>query len=234
MNDQFPNIRLRRLRQNSAIRNMLSAPEPRPNQFIWPVFVGEGENQKIAIDALPHHFRMSIDVLLAELEPVIEIGLGGVMIFGVIEDQHKTHDGRYAYNPNGLVQRAVSAIRKKYQNLLIFTDICVCAYTTHGHCGPLTEDGIIDNDASNAVLARIAVSHARAGAHGVAPSAMMDGQIAAIRGALSDAKLDDMILMSYSTKFASSMYDHFAMRRIIANFWRSSLSGLYRFEYGVT
>ncbi len=205
----FPNIRLRRLRQNPAIRSMLSAQTPRPDQFIWPVFTVEGEGKKIAIDSMPHQFRMSVDVLISELEPVVKKGLGGVMIFGVIDDEHKTHDGRYAYNPDGLVQRAVAAVRAAYPNLLVFTDVCVCAYTNHGHCGPLLEDGSIDNDASNTILARAAVSHAKAGAHGVAPSAMMDGQIVAIRKALTESKMNDTILMSYSTKFASSMYGPF-------------------------
>lgn len=207
--NQFPNVRLRRLRLNPAIRSMLSAPAPRPEQFLWPVFVVEGEGQKIAIDSMPHQFRMSIDVLIAELAPVAKSGIGGVMLFGVLGDELKTPDGRNVYQPDGLVQRAVRAVRAAYPELLVFTDVCLCAYTTHGHCAPLHEDGAIDNDASIEILAKAAVSHARAGAHGVAPSAMMDGQIRAIRTALSEAGLTDTILMSYSTKFASAMYGPF-------------------------
>jgi porphobilinogen synthase len=207
--NQFPNIRLRRLRQNPAIRTMLSAPAPRPSQFIWPVFVIEGAAQKIAIESMPKQFRMSIDVLIDELSPVVRSGIGGVMLFGVLGDQLKTPDGCNVYQPDGLVQRAVKAVRAAYPDLLVFTDVCICAYTTHGHCAPLLSDGEIDNDASIEILAKAAVSHARAGAHGVAPSAMMDGQIRAIRVALAEAGLNDTILMSYSTKFASSMYGPF-------------------------
>lgn len=206
---QYPNIRLRRLRQNPAIRKMLNAPAPRPEQFLWPVFVIEGEGREVAIESMPHQYRMSIDVLLERLKPVVESGIGGIMLFGVIDDALKRPDGSYAYQPDGLVQRAVTAVRAAYPELLVFTDVCVCGYTTHGHCGPLRENGTIDNDASNEILAKAAVSHARAGAHGVAPSAMMDGQIHAIRTALSEANLHDTILMSYSTKFASSMYGPF-------------------------
>lgn len=207
--NQFPNIRLRRLRQNPTIRNMLSAAIPRPDQFIWPVFVVDGEGRKLAIDSMPHQYRMSIDVLIKELEPVVKSGIGGIMLFGVIDDILKSKDGCYAYEQDGLVQRAVTAVRVAYPDLLIFTDVCICGYTTHGHCGPLLSDGTIDNDGSNEILAKTAVSHARAGAHGVAPSAMMDGQILAIRTALAEADINDTILMSYSTKFASAMYGPF-------------------------
>lgn len=207
--NQFPNIRLRRLRQNPAIRNMLAAPAPKPQQFLWPVFVVAGEKQKIAIDSMPHQFRMSIDVLIDELAPVAKSGIGGIMLFGVIGEELKTADGCNVYQPDGIIQRAVRAVRAAYPDLLVFTDVCLCAYTTHGHCAPLLENGEIDNDASIEILAKAALSHAQAGAHGVAPSAMMDGQIRAIRTALTEAGLKDTILMSYSTKFASAMYGPF-------------------------
>jgi len=161
------------------------------------------------IDAMPGQFRYSVDQLIEALKPVANMGISGVLIFGLAEDSYKDGTGTHAFDPKGTVQEAVRAIREAFPRLLVFTDVCVCAYTSHGHCGPLTAAGVVNNDASNVVLAKVAVSHAEAGAQGVAPSAMMDGQVAAIRGALDAAELTDTILMSYSTKFASAMYGPF-------------------------
>lgn len=188
---------------------MLGQPLPGPEKFVWPVFVVEGNNKKIAIDAMPGQYRYSIDQLIKDLEPVAQMGISGIMLFGVVDDSRKSENAGYAYAELGLVQQAICEVRKHFPDLLIFTDVCVCAYTTHGHCGILNSEGDVDNDPSIELLARMAVSHAQMGAHGVAPSAMMDGQIAAIRQALSTNKLDNTILMSYSTKFASYMYGPF-------------------------
>jgi len=205
----YPRVRLRRLRRTPSLRRMFDMPMPGPGKFIWPVFVVAGEKQRQPIDAMPHQYRLSADMLLKELEPVVQSGIGGLLIFGLVEDAAKDESGTAAYDDRGAVQEAVRAVRREYPGLVIFTDVCLCAYTTHGHCGPLAAGGDVDNDAANAVLARVAVSHAGAGADCVAPSAMMDGQVAAIRTALDTAGFKDTLLMSYSTKFASAMYGPF-------------------------
>jgi len=191
------------------MRRMLDRPFPGPERFLWPVFVVPGSGVCEPIDAMPGQFRYSVDQLIEALKPVADMGISGVLIFGLAEECCKDGAGTHAFDPKGTVQEAVRAVRQAFSELLVFTDVCVCAYTSHGHCGPLTDAGVVNNDASNAVLAKVAVSHAEAGAHGVAPSAMMDGQVAAIRGALEAAGLMDTILMSYSTKFASAMYGPF-------------------------
>lgn len=205
----FPDIRLRRLRRTPAIRRLFDIPLPGPEKFIWPVFVVAGRGQRQAIDAMPGQYRYSVDTLLKDLRPVVDSGVGGILIFGLVDDASKDGAGSAAYDERGAVQQAVRAVRAEYPQLVIFTDVCLCAYTTHGHCGPLTKSGDVDNDASNEMLAKTAVSHAAAGADGVAPSAMMDGQVQAIRSALSAAGFQQILLMSYSTKFASAMYGPF-------------------------
>jgi len=206
----FPDTRLRRLRKTEALRNMLGEPLPGPEKFIWPVFVISGNNKEISIDAMPGQFRYSLDRLILALEPVVKMGIGGVILFGVVENKAlKSHDGSYAYSSEGLVQKTVAEIKKYYPDLIVFTDVCLCAYTDHGHCGLLDKKGNILNDPSIEILGKIAVSHAVAGADGVAPSAMMDGQICEIRNSLNDEGFIDTILMSYSTKFASAMYGPF-------------------------
>lgn len=205
----FPDVRLRRLRRNPPLRRMFDMPLPGPEKFIWPTFVVAGKRQRQKIDAMPGQFRCSVDTLLKELRPVADAGVGGILIFGIVDEGEKDAKGRAAHDDRGPVQQAVRAARAEYPDLVIFTDVCLCAYTTHGHCGPLSANGDVDNDAANEMLARIAVSHAAAGADGVAPSAMMDGQVRAIRAALSDGGFKQTLLMSYSTKFASSMYGPF-------------------------
>jgi len=158
---------------------------------------------------MPGQFRYSVDMLLKDLRPVVESGVGGILIFGLVEDGKKDRLGTAAHDAQGPVQQAVRAVRTEYPDLVVFTDVCLCAYTTHGHCGPLAGNGDVDNDAANEMLAKIAVSHAAAGADCVAPSAMMDGQVRAIRSALCEASFQQTLLMSYSTKFASSMYGPF-------------------------
>jgi len=205
----FPEVRLRRLRKSAGIRKILDAPLPGPEKFMWPTFVIEGEGKREAIDSMPGQYRLSTDQLLKDLEPMVETGIGSVLLFGLAEDAEKDFQGSEAYNENGTVQRAISAVKKEYPDLVVAADACVCAYTDHGHCGPLTDSGDVDNDAAIENLAKICVSHAAAGADIVAPSAMMDGQVLAIREGLDEAGLTDAILMSYSTKFASSMYGPF-------------------------
>ncbi len=205
----FPQVRLRRLRRTPTLRKMFDQPLPGPEKFVWPVFVIEGEKQRQPIDAMPGQSRLSVDMLLKDLAPVVESGVGGILIFGLVEEAEKDAVGTAAAAEHGAVQEAVRAVRREYPDLVVMTDVCLCAYTGHGHCGPLNEAGDVDNDASIAMLAKVAVSHAAAGADCVAPSAMMDGQIQAIRTALDADRFKETLLMSYSTKFASAMYGPF-------------------------
>jgi porphobilinogen synthase len=205
----FPEIRLRRLRRTEGLRKMLGQPLPGPEKFIWPVFLREGTGVDEPISAMPGQSRMSADVLLKKLEPVVESGVGGVLLFGLTDSSKKDEQGSEAWNDKGAVQQAIPLIKKAFPSLTVFTDVCLCAYTDHGHCGALHAGTEVDNDATLALLQRIAVSHAQAGADCVAPSAMMDGQILAIREALDNEELTDTLLMSYSTKFASSLYGPF-------------------------
>jgi porphobilinogen synthase len=188
---------------------MLDAPLPGPSTFIWPAFVIDGAARREPIESMPGQSRLSVDQLLLDLEPVVESGVGGVLLFGLVEDSEKDHVGTAAYNDQGAVQCAIREVKEKFPELVVAADVCVCAYTDHGHCGPLTESGEVDNDAANEVLAKIALSQAAAGADIVAPSSMMDGQVQAIRTALDTHALDQTLLMSYSTKFASAMYGPF-------------------------
>ncbi len=205
----FPHLRLRRLRQNNTIRNMLAAPMPGPEKFIWPVFVVEGKGVKQAIDAMPGQFRYSIDTMIEAVGEVISTGIKSVIIFGVVSEKRKSKTAEYAWKQDGLVQQAVRELKKTYSGLLIFTDVCVCEYTSHGHCGIIDDTGCLLNDPSLELLTTTAVSHAKAGADGVAPSAMLDGQVKAIRSSLDAAGRENTILMSYSSKFASGMYGPF-------------------------
>ncbi|MDR2849312.1 MAG: porphobilinogen synthase [Verrucomicrobiota bacterium] len=205
---RFPDVRLRRLRRTPAIRRLFDAPPPPPSKFVWPVFLVEGEGRREPIAAMPGQNRLSVDELLRALEPVAAQGVGGVLLFGQTEGA-KDAGGSGAYDERGVVQRAVPALKRAFPDLVVMTDVCLCAYTEHGHCGPLDRHGQVDNDAANGLLARVAVSHAAAGADVVAPSAMMDGQIAAIRAALEENALEQTLLMAYSTKFASSLYGPF-------------------------
>lgn len=205
----YPEIRLRRLRLTAPRRRLFDEPLPGPEKFIWPVFVGAGRKLKEPIHAMPGQYRYSVDTLLSALEQPVREGIGGILLFGLSGTNRKDGKGSEAWRDDAPVQRAVRAVKKNFPHLVVFTDVCLCAYTHHGHCGPLRRDGQVDNDAACACLARVAVSHAGAGADGVAPSAMMDGQVITIRRALAEARFLDTLLMSYSTKFASSLYGPF-------------------------
>jgi len=205
----FPEVRLRRLRQSAGIRKILDAPLPGPEKFMWPTFVMDGEGKREEIESMPGQYRLSIDQLLNEVEALVETGIGSVLLFGLADDTQKDFQGSEAYNENGTVQRAIRAVKTRFPDLVVAADACVCAYTDHGHCGPLTDTGNVDNDLAIENLAKICVSHAAAGADIVAPSAMMDGQVLAIREGLEENGFINTILMSYSTKFASAMYGPF-------------------------
>jgi len=206
----YSDLRLRRFRKNQTIRDMFAISIPEPKKLIWPVFVVEGKNVKIPIKNMPGQYRMSVDELLKEIEKVVSFGIGGIMIFGVpTNNSLKSEKGSYSYLETGITQTAVKAVKDVFPELFVATDVCLCSYTPHGHCGIVDIDGNVLNDETNYVLSKQALSHAAAGADCVAPSAMMDGQVKAIRNILNENKFYDVILMSYSTKFSSSMYGPF-------------------------
>ncbi len=205
----YPEIRLRRLRLTAARRRLFDQPLPGPEKFIWPVFVRPGEKVREPIASLPGQFRYSVDILLRDLETPAQSGIGGILIFGLPGEEARDPVGSAAWAADGPAPKAAAAVKKAYPGLAVFTDVCLCAFTDHGHCGPLRPDGQVDNDRACAALARTALAHAAAGADGVAPSAMMDGQVAVIRGELDRAGFTDTMIMSYSTKFASSLYGPF-------------------------
>lgn len=206
---QFPNIRMRRLRRTPALRALTDAPMPGPEKFLCPVFVLEGKNRSEPIDSMPGQSRFSSDKLVEFLKPVVAQGIAGTLLFGVLDDAQKDTSGSAASAADGLIPNAARAIKAAFPEFVVATDVCLCAYTTHGHCGPLSAAGAVDNDAANEQLAAAALAHAAAGADIVAPSAMMDGQVSIIRQALDSAGMQNTAIMSYSTKFASSMYGPF-------------------------
>ena len=206
---QFPITRMRRLRKSEEIRKLFDTPLPGPEKFIWPLFVTEGTGVREEISSMQGQYRLSPDSLCREVEKAATAGIGAVLLFGLTDDDKKDGCGTDAYRDTGSVQQAIRVLKKEFPNLPVMTDVCLCAYTDHGHCGPLDKEGMVDNDAALEQLRKIALSHARAGADFVAPSAMMDGQIMAIRSALDDDGLSSTGIMSYSTKFASSFYGPF-------------------------
>ncbi|HUP03326.1 MAG TPA: porphobilinogen synthase [Bryobacteraceae bacterium] len=203
----FPIHRLRRLRASEALRDLTRETRLDPKQFILPLFVCPGEGVKREIGAMPGNYQMSIDEMVKECAEIHSLGIGGVILFGLPETKDEMASG--AYDDQGIVQRAVRAIRAATPNLLVITDVCNCEYTSHGHCGFITADGAVDNDITLDWLAKSAVSHARAGAHMVAPSDMMDGRVAAIRKALDTAGFPMTPIMAYAAKFASVFYGPF-------------------------
>jgi len=205
----FPNTRLRRLRQSSLIREMTAISIPSPKKFIYPVFVCEGTDIKKEITSMPGQYIYSIDKLLVDIGKLMDQGIASIMLFGTIDKNRKSIEAEYAFAEHSIVHTAIRKLKNNYQDLNVFTDVCLCGYTNHGHCGMLKDNGQIDNDLSLEVLKKIAISHIEAGADGVAPSAMMDGQVKAIRTALDTKGFSDTIIISYSTKFASSMYGPF-------------------------
>ena len=202
----FPTQRLRRLRANPAIRNLVRETHLQPGQFILPLFVCAGEGVRREISSMPGNYQLSIDELVKECAEVQALGIGGVILFGLPETKDDMASG--AYDDNGIVQRAIRALRKETPGLLIVTDVCNCEYTSHGHCGYII-DGDVDNDTTLQWLAKSALSHARAGAHIVAPSDMMDGRVWAIRQALDANGYEKIPIMAYAAKFASVFYGPF-------------------------
>lgn len=204
---QFPDLRLRRLRRTEKIRSMVRETSLSVNDFIYPLFVVFGKNKKEEIKSMPGIYRYSVDRILEEVDEVVKLGIPAVILFGIPEK--KDPEGSSAIDENGEVQQAVKKIKKAYPDLVIITDVCLCEYTSHGHCGILTKKGEVDNDATLEVLAEEALSHVRAGADIVAPSDMMDGRVLAIRELLDEKGYSHIPIMSYSVKYASAFYGPF-------------------------
>ena len=202
----FPTHRPRRLRATEALRNLVRETRLDPAQFILPLFVCPGQGIKREIGSMPDNYQMSVDQLVKECVEVQELGIGGVMLFGLPETKDEQASGAYA--DDGIVQCAVRAIRRETPQLLVMTDVCNCEYTSHGHCG-FVKDGDVDNDITLDWLAKTAVSHARAGADIVAPSDMMDGRVGAIRKSLDANGFEKVAVLSYAAKFASVFYGPF-------------------------
>ncbi len=201
-----PYYRPRRLRNNENIRRMIRETTLTKDDLIYPIFVVPGTNIKKEIKSLPGQYHVSVDYAVELAKEVSNLGIPAVEIFGL--PTYKDLDGSSAWDMNQPVQKAVEAIRKEVPDIYVITDVCLCQYTSTGHCGHV-EDGIIENDSSLTLLAKVAVSHAVAGAHMVAPSDMMDGRIEAIRIALDDNRFKEIPIMSYAAKFASAYYGPF-------------------------
>jgi porphobilinogen synthase len=199
-------FRPRRLRRTDALRRLVRETHLRPEDFIYPMFVVPGKGVREAVPSMPGVFRCSVDQLVKEAREAYEVGVPGVLLFGLPEKKDET--GSEAASPKGAVQQAVRALKKQVPELLVITDVCLCGYTSHGHCG-LIHRGEVDNDATLEVLAQVAVSHAEAGADLVAPSDMMDGRVAAIREALDERGFEMVAILAYAVKYASSFYGPF-------------------------
>jgi porphobilinogen synthase len=207
----FPQTRMRRLRSTAALRGLVRETELRAGQLVMPLFVSESaaSREPIAAGQDPAHpfERLSIAAALQEADALAELGIAGVMLFGI--PAAKDAEGSGAWDEEGVIQTAVRALKQAAPELLVLTDVCLCEYTDHGHCGVLRDDESVDNDASVELLARVAVSHARAGADLVAPSDMMDGRVGAIRTELDAEGFAEVPILAYSAKFASAFYGPF-------------------------
>lgn len=202
----FPEYRPRRMRRNEAFRSMIRETHLSAAQLIYPLFVMPGKNKREPIPSMPGVFRVTVDQLGKEAKECLELGINSVILFGLPEKKDAMGFG--AHRGDGIIQRAIKELKNKAPQLMIVTDVCLCEYTDHGHCGCII-DNDVDNDATLEILAKIAVSHAKAGADMVAPSDMMDGRIAEIRAGLDENNFESIPIMSYAVKYASSFYGPF-------------------------
>lgn len=202
----FPQSRLRRLRATETIRGLVRETLLKPSDFVYPMFVCHGRGVKTPIVPMPGCYQLSIDQLLHEVQEVAELGVSAVLLFGIPE--RKDALGSEAYDPLGVIQKAIRAIKRSTPHMLIISDVCLCEYTDHGHCGVVTGRQV-DNDKTLSLLVSTAISHAEAGVDVVAPSAMMDGQVMAIRQGLDGAGYNDTPIMAYAAKYASAFYGPF-------------------------
>jgi len=206
----FPSVRMRRLRTHPKLRDMVRETHLSPDDFILPLFVRHGEGERIPIKSMPGHAQLTVEQLVEEAKEVEELGIPSVILFGIPE--HKDAVGSDAYSEQGIIQRAVRALKAAGSNLLVMTDVCFCEFTDHGHCGIISDKHgrvDVDNDATLEILVKEAVSHAQAGADVIAPSGMMDGMIAALRGGLDAAGFSHIPILSYAAKYCSGFYGPF-------------------------
>ena len=202
----FPQVRMRRLRKNEPMRRLFRETSLGVDDLIYPLFVIHGRGVRREVESMPEVFQYSVDKLTREAKEVAALGINAVLLFGI--PQEKDEVGSSAYQPDGVIQQAIRAIKKAAPGLLVITDICLCEYTSHGYCGVVV-DGDVDNDKTLDLLARMALSHAEAGADIVAPSDMMDGRVKAIREALDGSGFINLPIMSYAVKYASAFYGPF-------------------------
>jgi porphobilinogen synthase len=202
----FPKNRMRRLRRNQQLRNLVRETRLSPESMIYPIFVCAGERVRTEVSSMPGQYNLSIDNAVTLAREAERAGIGGILLFGLPPE--KDDVGSDAYDENGIVQKALRAIRENVRNLLLVTDVCLCEYTSHGHCGVIKHNDV-QNDPTLKLLAETSVSHVRAGADMVAPSDMMDGRVAAIRQALDAEGFSDTPIMAYSAKYASGFYGPF-------------------------
>ena len=193
-------VRLRRLRRTEAIRRAVRETRLDPAQFIWPLFVRTGEGIRSPIGSMPGVYQTSVDELLKDAQRAVDAKIAGILLFGIPDT--KDDVGSSAWDPHGPVVEAVRAVKQAFPQLLVITDVCMCEYTSHGHCGVLTTEGDVDNDATLLLLAKEALAHAEAGADIVAPSDMMDHRIGHLRDALDDEGYSHVPIMSYAAKYA--------------------------------
>jgi porphobilinogen synthase len=203
----FPQTRMRRLRATRALRGLVRETELSPSDFVYPMFVAHGLDRREAIETMPGIDRLSIQHAVAETAEAAGLGIPAVLLFGI--PASKDAEGSGAWDDEGIIQLATRAIKEAHPETLVIADLCLCEYTDHGHCGLLRPDGGVDNDATLELLARTAVSQARAGADIIAPSDMMDGRVGVLRAALDEEGFTDTPIMAYSAKFASAFYGPF-------------------------
>ena len=202
----YPVYRPRRLRRNSNLRKLVAETKLSVDDFIYPMFVMPGKNKKVPIKSMPGIYKQSIDNLIKEIREVKKLGIKAVLLFGIPE--RKDEMGTEGYDENGIIQKALREIKKKVKDIIVITDVCMCEYTSHGHCG-IIKDGDVDNDETLKYLAKMSLSHAQAGADMVAPSDMMDGRVGVIRDELDANGFNNIAIMSYSAKYASAFYGPF-------------------------
>ena len=202
----FPKNRMRRLRKNTNLRRMVRGTKLSVDDLIYPLFVRHGKNIKNEIKSMPGNYQWSVDLLIKECEEVARLGIPAIILFGIPDKKDET--GTEAYNEKGIVQTALRSIKKKVPQLILIADVCLCEYTSHGHCGIIVNKDV-DNDKTLEVLSKSALSFARAGADMIAPSDMMDGRVKKIRETLDKNKFSDIPIMAYSAKYASSFYGPF-------------------------
>lgn len=207
LNTKYPDYRPRRIRSNPVLRRILRETRFTAEQLTMPYFVRSGRKVKETIDAMPGQYRFSPDTLLREMESLAASGVRSVLLFGLSDSKDEKASGSYA--GTGIIPQTVRAVKKRFPELAVITDVCLCAYTSHGHCGLISRGGKIQNDASLSVLAKMALAHAEAGADMISPSDMMDGRIQAIRRELDKRGFEELPMMSYAAKYSSSFYGPF-------------------------